>query len=57
MYVINGSDLAGQERSYFGPVNLQRITVKLVNDKGETVDLNGADWSMTILCEQMYNQK
>jgi hypothetical protein len=57
MYVINGSDLAGQERSYFGPVNLQRMTVKLVNDKGETVDLNGADWSMTILCEQMYNQK
>lgn len=57
MYVINGSDLAGQERSYFGPVNLQRMTVKLVNDKGETVDLNGADWSMTLLCEQMYNQK
>jgi hypothetical protein len=57
VYVINGSDLAGQERSYFGPVNLQRMTVKLVNDKGETVDLNGADWSMTLLCEQMYNQK
>jgi len=57
MYVINGSDLVGQERSYFGPVNLQRMTVKLVNDKGETVDLNGADWSMTLLCEQMYNQK
>jgi hypothetical protein len=43
-----------QERSYFGPVNIQRMSVKLLNDKGEIVDLNGANWSFSFICEQLY---
>ena len=53
-YVEQGTALQDQERRYFGPVNLQRMTVKLVNDKGETVDLNGANWSFSFMCEQLY---
>ena len=43
-----------QERNYFGPVNIQRMSVRLLNDKGEIVDLNGANWSFSFMCEQLY---
>ena len=53
-YVETGGNLQNQERSYFGPVNIQRMTVKLVNDKGDSVDLNKVDWSFSFICEQLY---
>lgn len=40
-----------QERVYFGPVNIQRMTVKLVNDRGDLVDLNNSNWSFSIQCQ------
>ena len=46
---ISGS-LQVQERVYFGPVNIQRMTVKLVNDRGDLVDLNNSNWSFSIQC-------
>jgi photosystem II stability/assembly factor-like uncharacterized protein len=57
VYVDYGGTLQNQERTYFGPVNIHRMTVKLVNDKGEVVDLNGANWSFSFICEQLYQQK
>jgi hypothetical protein len=53
-YIETGGNLQNQERSYFGPVNIQRMSVKLVNDKGDIVDLNKVDWSFSFLCEQLY---
>lgn len=53
--VMNASEFENQKRSYFGPVNLYRISVRLVNDRGDVVNLNGKDWSFTIICEQLYN--
>jgi photosystem II stability/assembly factor-like uncharacterized protein len=57
IYVDYGGTLQNQERTYFGPVNIHRMSVKLINDKGEVVDLNGANWSFSIICEQLYQQK
>lgn len=57
VYVDYGGTLQNQERTYFGPVNIHRMTVKLINDKGEVVDLNGANWSFSFMCEQLYQQK
>jgi hypothetical protein len=54
-YVEFGGTLQNQERVYFGPVNISRMTIKLINDRGEPVDLNGANWSFSFICEQMYN--
>jgi sucrose-6-phosphate hydrolase SacC (GH32 family) len=54
VYIDYGTSLQDQERSYFGPVNIQRMSVKLINDKGEIVNLNGADWSFSFICEQLY---
>jgi hypothetical protein len=52
-YVEFGGTLQNQDRKYFGPVRIQKLSIKLMNDKGDVVDLNGADWSITIVCEIM----
>lgn len=57
VYVETGSGLQKQERVYFGPVNLSRMNVQLVTDRGDTVDLNGSDWSCTFQCDQLYQNK
>jgi hypothetical protein len=54
IYVESSIALRDQQRNYFGPVNIQRMSVKLINDRGETVDLNGANWSFSFICEQLY---
>jgi hypothetical protein len=53
-YVELGGTLQNQDRIYFGPVNIHRMSIKLLNDKGEILDLNGADWSVQLICEQLY---
>jgi hypothetical protein len=55
-YIREGNELHYQRRDYFGPVDISRLAVKLHNDRGEIVDLNGEDWSFTFLCEQAYTR-
>jgi hypothetical protein len=50
---ISGS-LQTFKRSYFGPVNIDRFRVKLLDDKGNILNLNGCDWSVTLICECLY---
>jgi len=57
VYVDYGGTLQNQERTYFGPVNLHRMKVKLVSDRGDVVNLNGSNWSFSLICEQLYQQK
>jgi hypothetical protein len=52
-YVEFGGTLQNQERSYFGPVNISRLSVRLVTDRGNNVDLNNANWSFSLVCEQL----
>ena len=52
--VENGSALQMNNRVYFGPVNIERMRVKLVDDKGNVVNLNGSDWCFTLVCECLY---
>ena len=53
-YVEFGGTLQNQERMYFGPVNIHRMTIRLLNDRGDMVDLNNANWSFSLVCEQLY---
>jgi hypothetical protein len=46
--------LQDNKRTYFGPVNVERMRIKLVNDKGNVMNLNGADWCITIIAELLY---
>lgn len=41
-------------RTYFGPVNIERLAVKLLNDKGHVINLNGLDWVVTFICDCLY---
>jgi hypothetical protein len=56
-YIEFGTSLQVNKRVYFGPVNISRMNIKLINDKGEMVDLNNANWSMSLIVEQLYQQK
>ena len=56
-YMEFGGTLQNQDRKYFGPVRIQKFSVKLMNDKGEVVNLNGGNWSFTIICEIMVSNK
>jgi len=52
-----GGTLQNQERSYFGPINIPKMSVKLISDKGTLIDLNGQDWSFSLLVEQLYKKE
>ena len=41
-------------RSYFGPIDIERMHVRLLDDNGEILDLNGAEWSMTLSAKHLY---
>ena len=41
-------------RTYFGPVNIERMNVKLLDDKGNILNLNGNDWCVTLVCTCLY---
>ena len=46
--------LQDNSRVYFGPVNIDRMAVKLLDDKGNILNLNGNDWCFTLVCECLY---
>jgi len=52
------TELSGQfqdnERIYFGPVDIDRLRVTLLDDRGNVVDLHGADWCITLISENLY---
>ena len=52
------SELSGQfqdnKRIYFGPVDIDRLRITLLDDRGNVVDLHGADWSVTLISENLY---
>jgi hypothetical protein len=46
--------LQDSSRTYFGPVNIERMAVKLLDDKGNVLNLNGNDWCVSLVCECLY---
>ena len=54
VFVLKGDDLVANERAYFGPVDIERMRVKLIDDKGNRVNLNGLEWSFTLQVEELY---
>ena len=51
----NNSNFIYKKREYFGPVDISRITVKLVNQKGNIVDLHKTDYSFSLQIRSLYN--
>ena len=53
-YVEFSGSLQDNTRTYFGPVNIDRLRVRLLDDKGNVLDLHGAEWSIAIISENLY---
>jgi hypothetical protein len=49
-----GGSMQDNKRIYFGPVNISRLRIKLLDDRGNIVNLNGCDWCVTIISENLY---
>ena len=54
VYVDFGGSLQENKRIYFGPVNIVRLRLRLLDDRGNVLNLNGADWSVTLMSENLY---
>ena len=52
--VETSGQLQDNKREYNGPVDLDRIGIKLIDDSGFVVDLNGSDWTLTLMFEYIY---
>jgi|688.fasta_scaffold44587_2 hypothetical protein len=53
-YIEFGSSLQTNERIYFGPVNIERMKIQLIDDKGNILNMHGNDWSFTIVSTHLY---
>ena len=54
MNIEFSGSMQNHKRVYFGPVNITRMRVKLMDDKGCLVNLNGMDWSFSVIAETLY---
>jgi hypothetical protein len=54
MYVDFSGSIQDNKRIYFGPVNIDRMRIRLLDDRGFTVDLHGVDWCITLISENLY---
>jgi hypothetical protein len=48
------STIESNTRVYLGPINIEKLRIKLMDDKGNVLDLNGIDWSFTFITEHTY---
>ena len=52
------TEVSGQfqdnKRIYFGPVDIDRLRITLLDDRGNLVDLHGGDWCVTLISENLY---
>jgi hypothetical protein len=42
------------KREYHGPVEIEKLQIKMYDDKGYEMDFNGANWSLTLITEHLY---
>ena len=49
------SDKNRFKRVYHGPVDISKMKVKLLDDRGNILNLNGNEWSMTMISTHLYS--
>jgi hypothetical protein len=54
--LVNFDDIFYQSRrNYFGPVNIKKLKIKLLDELGRVVDLNNNDFSFSLQIDQLYD--
>ena len=51
----NNSNFIYKKREYFGPVDISRITIRLINQRGNSVNLHDTDWTFSFQVKTIYN--
>ena len=49
------NDLATSSRNYFGPINIQKLKIQLIDEYGRIVYINNRDFSMALEFDCVYN--
>jgi hypothetical protein len=49
------SNQLNRTRDYFGPVDIQRLHIRVLDEYGRVIDFNHMDWSMTLTFDMMYS--
>ena len=52
--VAVGNQLQTNKRVYFGPVDINKLTIKLLDDVGNTLNLHGRNWTFTAEVTSLY---
>ncbi len=42
------------ERKYFAPCNIEKLKITLLDDKGNTLNLHGHNWSFSMIIDEIY---
>ena len=53
--VINDDELLSAPRQYFGPVDIQKLRIRLCDEYGRTIDMNGMNYSFCLTLKQLYS--
>jgi hypothetical protein len=48
------TDKSDYKREYHGPVDIEKLQISIYDDKGILLNLNGGDWHMTLMTENLY---
>ena len=51
----NYNDSLNRTREYFGPVDIQRLSIQLLDEFGRVIDLNNMDWSFVLSFVCLYD--
>jgi hypothetical protein len=44
-----------EKREYFGPITLRKFKIRLLNERGNEIDMNENNWSFSLIVKQLYN--
>jgi hypothetical protein len=54
LFCVINPDKTDSPRTYFGPVNINRLKIGLYDEYGRIIDLNNMDWSFVLELETLY---
>lgn len=53
--ILTSNQIRDNTREYFGKVDIERLAVRLFDDKGHLMNLNGTNWALTLRALCSYN--
>ena len=56
LFTEYGGTLQDNDRKYFGPVNIKRMHIQLIDEYGEIIDLNNQDYCFNLEFEVLYER-